>query len=68
MKKKLLILSIPFLILFGSCNKDKIQSPPSPPASDTLATGWKKIQIDDSDGLYDVFFINNTGFGIGKNI
>jgi photosystem II stability/assembly factor-like uncharacterized protein len=68
MKKKLLILSISFLILFGSCHKDKSQPLTSPSVSDTLATGWKKIKVDDSDGLYDVFFIDNTGFAVGKNI
>jgi photosystem II stability/assembly factor-like uncharacterized protein len=70
MKKLLLILSIPFLSLFASCNKDKNQSPPSPAASDTLSTGWKKIQIQiiDSSDFYDVFFINNTGFALGRNI
>jgi photosystem II stability/assembly factor-like uncharacterized protein len=68
MKKLLLILSIPFLLLLASCNKDKNQSPPSPAASDTLSAGWKKIQIKDSSGLLDIFFINNTGFAVSSNI
>jgi photosystem II stability/assembly factor-like uncharacterized protein len=68
MKKLLLILSIPFLLLLASCNKDKNQSPLSPPASDTLSAGWKKIQVNDSSGFLDIFFINNTGFAVGSNI
>jgi photosystem II stability/assembly factor-like uncharacterized protein len=65
--KKLLILSIPFLVLL-SCTKDKNELPTSPVASDTLSAGWKKIQINDSASFYDVFFINNTGFAAGLNI
>ena len=68
MKKKLLILSIPFLLLFTSCTKDKNQSPASPSANDTLSTGWNKIPINDSSDFLDVFFINNTGFTVGPNI
>jgi len=68
MKKKLLILSIPFLFLFASCNKDKNQSPSSPTVRDTLSAGWKKINLIDSSGLADVFFINNTGYAVGSNI
>jgi photosystem II stability/assembly factor-like uncharacterized protein len=68
LKKKLLILSIPFLVLLTSCNKDKNQSLPSPVASDTLSAGWKNIQIIDSTDFLDVFFINNTGFAVGSNI
>lgn len=67
MKKKLLILSIPFLILI-SCTKGKNELPPSPAANDTLSAGWKKIQINDSPGFLDVFFINNTGFVVGSGI
>jgi photosystem II stability/assembly factor-like uncharacterized protein len=67
MKKKLLILSIPFLVLL-SCTKGKNESRVSAAASDTLSAGWKKIQINDSSALYDVFFINNTGFAVGSNI
>ncbi len=61
----------PFNPIFGtllSYNKDKNESQVSPVASDTLSAGWKKIQISDSAGLLDVFFINNTGFAIGLNI
>lgn len=67
MKKILLILSIPILVLI-SCTKGKNESPVSPVASDTLSAGWKKIQINDSVGFLDVFFINNTGFAVGSNI
>lgn len=67
MKKKLLILSIPILILL-SCTKDKNESRVAAVASDTLSAGWKKIQIIDSTDFYDVFFINNTGFAVGSNI
>jgi photosystem II stability/assembly factor-like uncharacterized protein len=66
MKKILLILSIPIFV-FLSCTKDKNESPVSPPASDTLSVGWKKIPIKDS-GFLDIFFINNTGFTAGINI
>ncbi|RNI40116.1 hypothetical protein EFY79_02130 [Hanamia caeni] len=68
MKKKLLIHSFPFLLLFISCTKNKNESQVAPVASDTLSTGWKKIQINDSAGFLDVFFINNTGFAAGENI
>lgn len=67
MKKKLLILSIPILLLFTSCAKEKNESPTSPVASDTLSAGWGKIPINDS-GFLDIFFINNTGFTASTNI
>jgi photosystem II stability/assembly factor-like uncharacterized protein len=67
MKKKLLFLSIPILVLI-SCTKGKNESPVSPVPSDTLSTGWKKIQINDSTYFDDVFFVNNTGFAVGRNI
>jgi photosystem II stability/assembly factor-like uncharacterized protein len=67
LKKKLLIISIPFLVLI-SCTKGKNESPTPPAASDTLSAGWKKIQIIDSTGFLDIFFINNTGFAVGSNI
>ena len=66
MKKVLLILSIPILILL-SCTKDKNESGVAPVASDTLSAGWEKIPINDS-GFLDIFFINNTGFAAGLNI
>jgi len=56
MNKLLLILSITSFVLFASCNKDKNQSPLSPPANDTLSAGWEKIPINDS-GFIDIFFI-----------
>ncbi len=37
-------------------------------ASDTLSTGWKKINFIDTSGIYDIFFINNTGFAVGSGI
>ena len=66
MKKVLLILSIPFLVLI-SCTKDKNESRVATVASDTLSAGWEKIPINDS-GFLDIFFINNTGFAAGLNI
>lgn len=65
--KQLLILSIPFLLLL-SCTKGTNESRASAAASDTLSTGWKKIKFIDTSALYDVFFINNTGFAAGLNI
>ena len=67
MKNKLLILSILILVL-TSCTKGKNESRVSSVASDTLSAGWKKIPINDSTGLLDIFFINNTGFAVGTNI
>jgi len=73
MKKILFILSFSSLVLFfSSCKKDNNNNPtpppPSPVPSDTLATGWKKINFIDSSGIYDIFFINNTGFAISSHI
>lgn len=68
MKKILFILSFPSLVLFTSCKKDNNHNTPSPVASDTLATGWKKINFIKTSDIYDIFFINNTGFAAGSNI
>jgi photosystem II stability/assembly factor-like uncharacterized protein len=73
MKKILFILSISSLVLLSSCNKDNNNPTPPPPPpphvpSDTLATGWKKINFIDTSNLIDIFFINNTGFAVGSNI
>ena len=37
-----------------------------PPPIDTLANGWEKIPLNYSPDLFDIFFINNTGFAIGS--
>jgi hypothetical protein len=68
------ILFFPFVLLFViifSCkksNSDPNTSPPIPPApKDTLAPGWTKIVVSDTPLLYDIFFINNTGFAISES-
>jgi photosystem II stability/assembly factor-like uncharacterized protein len=75
MKKILFILSFPSFVLFASCKKDNNHNTPSPVASYTLTTGWQKINfIDTSDiynisfDIYNIPFINNTGFASGSNI
>ena len=37
------------------------------PPIDTFASGWEKIPLNYSSDLYDIFFINNTGFAIGSS-
>jgi photosystem II stability/assembly factor-like uncharacterized protein len=68
-----LSLAIALLILF-SCKKDNAPDPGPGPGpvpgnpTDTLGTGWKKIQFNDSTQLLgDIFFVGNTGFCISPN-
>ncbi|MGH2562918.1 MAG: YCF48-related protein [Ginsengibacter sp.] len=72
MKKILFRLTFSCFVLFFSCKKSDNNNPTPPPPppvpSDTLATGWKKINFIDSSDLVDIFFINNNGFAISTHI
>jgi photosystem II stability/assembly factor-like uncharacterized protein len=51
------------IIIFSCSKKDSTSPPVNPPApKDTLAAGWSKTIVKDSETLIDIFFINNTGF------
>lgn len=71
MKKIFFIVTFSFLVLFSSCKKSDNNNPTPPPPpvpSDTLATGWQKINFIDSSDLVDIFFSNNSGFAISSHI
>lgn len=53
------------LVVFSiiACSKDNDAGASIQPA-DTLAPGWKKIQLSTSETITDVFFIDNTGYAI----
>jgi len=72
-KVKFVILIAVAAILISSCSKGKSYPDPpvapSPtPQSDTLGTGWQKINGDTTKYYSDVFFVNTqTGFICAKN-
>jgi len=51
-----------------SCKKSSDSRTPNPPPPsnevDTLTAGWTKKVLDGLPILYDIFFINNTGFAL----
>src|ERR1700747_3680642 len=55
-----------YLLIFFSCKKDdsRPDSNTPPTTSDTLSAGWTKKVLPAS--IFDIFFINNTGFTIGS--
>lgn len=57
-----LIICILCAPIFFSCKKNHGDSPNN--HVDTLATGWKKIFFIDPANLFDIFFVNDTGFTI----
>lgn len=57
-----------FILAFSiiACSKDNDTGASIQPA-DTLAPGWKKIQLSTSETITDVFFIDNTGYAISSS-
>jgi photosystem II stability/assembly factor-like uncharacterized protein len=70
--RRILFILLAISILYCSCSKN-IASPqpppndslPKPPPKDILGSGWKRISLNDTSDLEDIFFINNTGYVIG---
>ncbi len=59
------------IVIFVSCKKNENPTP-DPVVTikpDTLASGWRKISINPSEFISDIFFNNNTtGYLIGTNL
>jgi hypothetical protein len=66
-KFKFISLLLTISIFIFSCSKhDNPVTPPAPELFDTLGAGWQRIEINKSQTLEDIFFVNNqTGFLCG---
>ena len=68
MKYKILLVPSLLLLIIVSCKKSSSTDGQLPVLPvDTLAEGWKKIIINERPELFDIFFVNNTGFVVGSS-
>lgn len=65
MLRNILPCLLAFGLLLASCKKGSTDD--SPNQSDSLGTGWSKVDIGKGNYFVDIFFSGKTGYGVGGN-
>ena len=64
MLRNILPCLLSFVLLLASCKKGSTDD--SPTQTDSLGTGWSKVDIGKEIFFIDIFFTGNTGFGTNE--